>query len=103
MLDLIDRHKKFIQSFHVFLYEHEGVLLRFKAELNFIDGSKVFIKEYVFGNHVRNMPIIGQMRRKTLSVAGTMLNIGRIFRLFHIINIWVTRSMNQQKFLLVMC
>lgn len=32
MLDLIDRHKKFIKSFHVLLYEHEGTLFRFKAE-----------------------------------------------------------------------
>jgi len=35
MLNLIDRFKHVIKSFHVFLYEQEGEILRFKAELTF--------------------------------------------------------------------
>jgi hypothetical protein len=31
MLDLIARYERFIKSFHVFLYEQEGEMLRFKA------------------------------------------------------------------------
>lgn len=53
MLDLIARHSRFVKSFHVFLYEHEGALFRFKAQLQFTDGSKIFIKEYVFENQER--------------------------------------------------
>jgi hypothetical protein len=48
MLDLIVRHEQFIKSFQVLLYEQEGELFRFKAELIFKDESKIFIKEYVF-------------------------------------------------------
>jgi len=48
MLDLIARYKRFIKSFHVSLYEQEGEILRFKAELTFTNDSKLFIKEYVF-------------------------------------------------------
>lgn len=53
MLDLIARHKRFIKSFHVSLYEQEGELSRFKAQLTFINDSKLFIKEYVFENKER--------------------------------------------------
>lgn len=47
MLDLITKHESFIKSFHVLLYEQEEKLLRFKAQLIFIDDSKLFIKEYM--------------------------------------------------------
>lgn len=53
MLDLIARHSRFIQSFHVSLYEQEGGSFRFKAEVTFINGSKIHIKEYLFGNRER--------------------------------------------------
>lgn len=53
MLDLVTRHKKHIKSFQVLLYEQEGKLFRFKAELQLKDDSKIFIKEYVFRNNVR--------------------------------------------------
>lgn len=53
MLNLIDRFKHVIKSFHVFLYEQEGEILRFKAELTLTDDSKLFIKEYVFENKER--------------------------------------------------
>ena len=53
MLDLIARYKRFIKSFHVSLYEQEGEILRFKAELTFTNDSKLFIKEYVFENKER--------------------------------------------------
>jgi len=48
MLDLIARYEQYIKLFRVFLYEQEGELFRFKAELRFKDGSRIFIKEYVF-------------------------------------------------------
>ncbi|MDL1969078.1 MAG: hypothetical protein LWW97_11220 [Deltaproteobacteria bacterium] len=53
MLDLIARHERFIKSFHVSLYEQEGEMLRFKAQLTFTNKSKLFIKEYVFENKER--------------------------------------------------
>jgi hypothetical protein len=53
MLDLIARHEHHIKSFQVFLYEQEGELFRFKAELQLKDDSKIFIKEYVFRNNER--------------------------------------------------
>ena len=53
MLDLIAKHEKLIKFFHVLLYEKEGKLLRFKAQLIFINDSKLFIKEYVFENKER--------------------------------------------------
>jgi len=53
MLDLIAKYERFIQSFHVSLYEQEGESLRFKAQLTFTNDSKLFIKEYVFENKER--------------------------------------------------
>lgn len=53
MLDLIARHERFIKSFHVPLYEQEGEMLRFKAQLTFTNDSTLFIKEYVFENKER--------------------------------------------------
>jgi hypothetical protein len=50
MLDLIASHARFVKSFRIFLYEYEGDLFRFKAEITFTNESKLFIKEYVFGN-----------------------------------------------------
>lgn len=53
MLDLIAGYKRLIKSFHVYQYEKEGELFRFKAQLTFSDNSKLFIKEYVFDNKER--------------------------------------------------
>ena len=53
MLDLIDRFKHVIKSFHVFLYEQEGEILRFKSQLTFTNDSNLFIKEYIFKNKER--------------------------------------------------
>ena len=53
MLDLIARYERFIKSFHVFLYEQEGEMIRFKAQLTFTNDSNLFIKEYVFENKER--------------------------------------------------
>ena len=53
MLDLIARHKRFIKSFHVSLYEQEGEMFRFNAQLTFTNDSKLFIKEYVLENKER--------------------------------------------------
>ena len=35
MLDIIARYKRLIKSFHVSLYEQEGEMLRFKAQVTF--------------------------------------------------------------------
>ncbi len=53
MLDLIARYERLIKSFQVSLYEQEGEMLRFKAQLTFTNDSKLFIKEYVFENKER--------------------------------------------------
>ena len=53
MLDLIIRFKHVIKSYHISLYEQEGEILRFKAQLTFINDSKLFIKEYLFENKER--------------------------------------------------
>ena len=53
MLDLIARYERFIKSFHISLYEQEGEMLRFKAQLTFTNDSKLFIKEYLFENKER--------------------------------------------------
>jgi len=53
MLDLIARYERFIKFFHISLYDQEGEMLRFKAELTFTNDSKLFIKEYVFENKER--------------------------------------------------
>jgi sugar lactone lactonase YvrE len=53
MLNLIARYERFIKSFQVSLYEQEGEMLRFKAQLTFTNDSKLFIKEYVFENKER--------------------------------------------------
>lgn len=53
MLDLIARYEHFIKSFHIPLYEQEGEMLRLKAQLTFLNDSKLFIKEYVFENKER--------------------------------------------------
>jgi len=53
MLDLIEKYERFFKSFHISLYEQEGEMLRFKAQLTFTNESKLFIKEYVFKNKER--------------------------------------------------
>ncbi len=53
MLDLIAGYKGLIKSFHVYQYEQEGEIVRFKAELTFTDKSKLVVKEYVFENKER--------------------------------------------------
>jgi len=53
MLDLVAKYQHYIKSFQVHLYEQEGPLFRFKAELQLQDDSKIFIKEYVFKNNDR--------------------------------------------------
>lgn len=53
MLDLVAKYQNYIKSFQVHLYDQEGPLFRFKAELKLKDDSKIFIKEYVFRNNER--------------------------------------------------
>ena len=53
MLDLIARYDRFIKSFHVPMYQQEGEILRFNAQLIFTNDSKLFIKEYIFENKER--------------------------------------------------
>jgi hypothetical protein len=53
MLDLIAKYEGIVSTFNVYMYEREGLLLRFKAELILIDNSKVFIKEFIFENRER--------------------------------------------------
>lgn len=53
MLDLFANYQKVVKSFCVSLYEQEGGILRFKAEITFRNDSKLFIKEYVFENKER--------------------------------------------------
>ncbi len=53
MLDLIARYEHLIKSFHVSLYEQEGEMFRFKAQVTFTDDSTLFIKEYLFENKQR--------------------------------------------------
>ena len=53
MLDVIGRHKHLIKSFHVLLYEQEGEIFRFKAQVTFTDDSNLYIKEYLFENKER--------------------------------------------------
>lgn len=53
MLDLLSAFERLIKSFRVFLHEQEGEMLRFKAQVTFINDSKLFIKEYVFENKER--------------------------------------------------
>jgi len=51
MLDLIEKYERFIKSFHISLYEQEGEMLRFKAQLTFTNDSKLFIKERKYAYH----------------------------------------------------
>ena len=53
MLDLFANYQNIVKSFCVSLYEQEGDILRFKAEITFRNDSKRFIKEYVFENKER--------------------------------------------------
>ena len=46
MLDLIVRFKHVIKSFHISMYEQGGEILRFKAQLTFVNDSKLFIKDF---------------------------------------------------------
>ena len=69
MLDLLIRFKPVIKSYHISLYEQEGEILRFKAQLTFINDSKLFIKEYLFENKERKyayhwQEVNGQLRAR---------------------------------------
>jgi hypothetical protein len=41
MLDLVAKYQYYIKSFQVHLYDREGPLFRFKAELQLKDNSKI--------------------------------------------------------------
>lgn len=53
MLNLFASYQKVVKSFCISLYEQEGDILRFKAEITFTNDSKLFIKEYLFENKER--------------------------------------------------
>ena len=53
MLNLLKRYKPTVIDYQIQLYEHESSLLRFKATVIFVDGSKLQIKEYRFSNDSR--------------------------------------------------
>jgi len=53
MLDLFSEYRRLIASVHVLTYEREGNIFRSKIQIEFIDKSILFIKEYVFANNER--------------------------------------------------
>jgi len=53
VLNLLKRYKPTVVDYQIQLYEHETFLLRFKAAVIFIDGSKLRIKEYRFSDGSR--------------------------------------------------
>ena len=53
MLDLFSEYKRIINSYKVLTYEQEGTSFRSKVQIEFIDKSLLFIKEYIFENHER--------------------------------------------------
>ncbi|WP_338833472.1 hypothetical protein MHLNE_24180 [Moorella humiferrea] len=49
MLNIIKAFRSIIGTYDVELFERETNRLRLKATITFIDGSKLFIKDYYFG------------------------------------------------------
>lgn len=58
MLNLIDKYKHFIKTFHVSQYELEANTYRLKMQLTFIDESNLVIKEYLLAIRRENTLII---------------------------------------------
>lgn len=48
MLDLLSKFKSIIKTYRIISYDHEIDAYRIKAEITFIDGSTLFVKEYYF-------------------------------------------------------
>jgi hypothetical protein len=53
MLDLLEKHKEIIETYRIVSYEQEGNSCRIKLEVNLIDDSRLFMKEYLFENAER--------------------------------------------------
>ncbi|MEW6665743.1 MAG: DUF6516 family protein [Thermodesulfobacteriota bacterium] len=53
MLDLLERFKEIVRAYRVVSYEQEGNSYRIKVEINLIDDSQLFMKEYLFENAER--------------------------------------------------
>jgi hypothetical protein len=49
MLDLLSKFKSIIEAYRIISYDHEIDAYRIKAEIRFINGSALFVKEYYFG------------------------------------------------------
>ncbi len=48
MLELIKRFESIISSFNILLYEQEAKNSRLRLKIIFIDGSKLFVRDYYF-------------------------------------------------------
>jgi hypothetical protein len=53
VLNLLKRYKSTVIDYQIHLYEHESSLLRFKATVIIVDGSRLQIKEYRFSDGSR--------------------------------------------------
>lgn len=53
MLNLLRRFMPPVTGWRVTLYEHEGPVYRFKADVFLSDGSILRVKEYLFSDHSR--------------------------------------------------
>ncbi len=49
MLEIIKKFDNIISSFNILLYEREDINYRFNIEIVFVDSSKLFVRDYLFG------------------------------------------------------
>ena len=53
MLDILKKHEGIIKDFHVTSFDQDISSYRIKIEIEFIDASRLFIKDFSFGNTER--------------------------------------------------
>jgi len=53
MFKILKEYHEIITSWKVIQYEREGTNFRFKMEITFLDGSKLFVKDYLFEGNDR--------------------------------------------------
>lgn len=49
MLSLLKNFREIIKEFEIDLFEREGNRQRLKATITFVDGSRLYVKDYYFG------------------------------------------------------
>jgi hypothetical protein len=81
MLKLLKDFENIISSFTILTYEREETVSRLKLEIVFIDKSKLYVRDYYFGDAKRKYVFHWMDKQGRLIMRGIMPSIGPTFPL----------------------